>query len=120
MRQIIVAAVVDQPDAADVDGLLADADFASADIDIGVAQRGQDLRHRDVVGFQFVRIDLDLEFLGRPAPTVDWRRCREWSTAAAHDPVLNRAEIGQSEMFRPDDLITKNFAGRAVLLDCGH
>ena len=71
LGQIIVAAVVNQADAADVDGLLADADFASADVDVRVAQRGQDLRHRDVVGFQFVRIHLDLEFLGRAAPTVD-------------------------------------------------
>ena len=39
LGQIVVAAVVDQADAADVDGLLADADFAPADVDVGVAQR---------------------------------------------------------------------------------
>ena len=39
LSQIIIAAVVNLTDPTDVDGLLADGDFASADVDIGVAQR---------------------------------------------------------------------------------
>ena len=41
LRQIVVAAVVDQPDAADVDRLLADRDLAPADVDVGVAERAR-------------------------------------------------------------------------------
>ena len=41
LGQIIIAAVVNQTDAPDVDGLLANADFASADIDVRVAQSGR-------------------------------------------------------------------------------
>ena len=37
LGQILVAAAVDQANAADVDGLLADRDFAAADVDVGVA-----------------------------------------------------------------------------------
>ena len=45
LRQIGVAAGVHQADAADVHRLLADGDLAAADIDVGVAERGDDLRH---------------------------------------------------------------------------
>ena len=64
LGQIIVAAVVNQPDAADIDGLLANADFAPADVDVRVAQRRQDLRHGDVVGFE--------SCAGPPRPRIPW------------------------------------------------
>jgi hypothetical protein len=88
-------------DAADIDGLLADADFASADVDVRVAQRGQDLRHGDVVGFQLVRVHLDLEFLGGAAPTVDGCDAGNGQQPARDNPILNRAQIGDSEMLGP-------------------
>ena len=105
LRQIVIAAIVNQTDAADIDGLLADADFASADVDVGVAQRGQDLGHGDAVGFQLVRVHLDLEFLGGAAPTVDGGDAGNGQQPARHDPILNGAQIGDSEMLagRPPD-----------------
>ena len=57
--------------------------FASADVDVRVAQGGQDLRHGDAVGFQFVRVHLDLKFLGRAAPTVDGRDAGNGQQAGA-------------------------------------
>ena len=41
------------------------------------------------------------------------------SNRRAHDPILNRAQIGQPEMLWSDDLVTVNLAGGAVLLDLG-
>ena len=55
------AAGVHQTDAANVHRLLAHVDGASADIDIGVADRADDLRQRDVVGVELVQIDFDVD-----------------------------------------------------------
>src|SRR5580704_10224953 len=71
LGEIVTAAVINQTDTPDIDGLLANADFASAHVDVRVTQRGQDLGHSDAVGFELVRVYLDLEFLGGTAPTVD-------------------------------------------------
>ena len=54
LGQILVAAAIEQPDAADVHRLLADGDLAAADIDVGIAECADDLRYRDVVGVEFV------------------------------------------------------------------
>ena len=40
LGDVVGAAAVDQSDAADIDRLLADRDLTAADIDIGVAERG--------------------------------------------------------------------------------
>ena len=120
LGQIVIAAVINQTDTADIDGLLANADFASAHVDVGVAQRGQDLGHGDAVGFELVRVHLDLEFLGGAAPTVDGCDAGNGQQPARHDPILNRAQIRDSEMLGADDLITIDFPGRAVRLDGGH
>ena len=68
LRQIGVAAGIHQADAADVDRLLPDGDLAAPDIDVGIAQSGNDLRYRDVVSVEFVQIDIDVILLGRAAP----------------------------------------------------
>ena len=68
LGQIGVAAAIHQADAADVDRLLADSDLAAADIDVGVAERADDLRQRDAVGVELVEIDVDVVLLGRAAP----------------------------------------------------
>src|SRR5262249_45620475 len=50
LRQIARAAAVDQPDAASVYGLLADIDAAGADIDVRIADCGDQLLEGDAVG----------------------------------------------------------------------
>ena len=67
LGEIVVAAVVDEPHAADVHGLLADRDLAAADVDVRVAERAQELRHGDVVGLELAR--------DRPRPRIPWS-CR--------------------------------------------
>ena len=120
LGQIVVAAVVNQADAANIDGLLAYADFAPAYVNVGVAECGQNLGHRNAVGFQLVRVHLDLKLLGGASPTVDGRDTRDGQQPARDDPILNGAEIGDSKMRRPDNLIAVNFPRRTVRLDVGH
>jgi len=70
LGQIRRAAGVDQADAAHVHGLLPDIYRASADIDIGVTDRGDHLGYGNVVSVEFIEIDFDLVFLGCPAPGI--------------------------------------------------
>ena len=65
------SAAVDQADAADIHRLLADIDAARADIDVRVADRADELRQGDAIGFELVEIGLDFVFLRGPAPGVD-------------------------------------------------
>ncbi len=120
LGQIVGAAVVDQPDAADVDRLLADRNLAAADVDIGVAQRGDHLRDGEAVAFELVQVDIDIELLGRAAPAVDLDDPGHGEQAAQRDPILHRAQIGQSEMRRPDDLVAIDFTDEARLLNARH
>ncbi len=119
LRQVVVAAVVHQTDAANIDGLLADLDFASADVDVGVAERGNNLRHGDAVKFQFVRVRFHVELLGGTAPRIDLHNTGNRQQSRNHDEVADGAEIHHAEMRRADDLVTDDLADAAVLLDVG-
>src|ERR1700683_620168 len=92
---------------------MANADLASAHVDVRVAQRVQDLGHSYAVGFELVRVHLDLEFLRGTAPTVYGGDAGNRQQAARHDPILYRAQICDSEMRWTDNLITIAFASRA-------
>ncbi len=117
LRQVLGPAAVQETDASDVHGLLADIDRASAHIGIGVADRGQNLRKGDVVGVEFVEVDLDLVFFGGAAPGVDLNDAFDRQQAALHHPVLDGAKIGQPDMGRPNDLITIDLAHQARALN---
>jgi hypothetical protein len=97
--------------------LLPDSNLAAADVDVRVAQRVYDLGHRNAVGFQLVRVDLDSKFFGWSSPTVDGRNARDSQQSARNDPILNRTQIGDSKVWRTNDLITIDFSRRAVRLD---
>jgi hypothetical protein len=73
--------------------------------DVGVAERADQLRHRDAIGLELFQIRLDVEFLGCAPQRVDGDNTRNREQAAGDDPVLDRAEIGQPEMRRADDLV---------------
>jgi hypothetical protein len=120
LREIIVPAVVDQSHAADVHRLLADGDLAAAHIDVGVAERGQKLRHRDVIRLEFVEIGLDFEFLCGSAPAVDRNHTLDRRQAPQRDPVLHGAQVGEPEVLGADDLVTVDLADQARLLDLRH
>ncbi len=115
--EVVGAAGVHQADATNVDGLLAHIDRPAADIDVGVAERSDNLRQRNVVSVEFVQIDVDIVFLGRAAPSIYLNDPWDGQKAALHDPILDSAQIGQPEMRRPDHLITVNFADQAGGLD---
>jgi hypothetical protein len=100
--------------------LLADGDFAAADIDVGVAERGDQLRNGDVVGFELLRIGVDIELLGGAAPAIDLDHAGNGEQAAGDDVILQGAEIGQAEMRWPLDLVAVDLADQARLLDGRH
>ena len=121
LRQILIAAAVEQSDAADVHGLLADRDLAAADIDVGIAQRVDDLRYRDAVGVELMQIDVDIVLLGRAAPRVHLDHAvGHGEKAARRDPVLYGAQIGQPEMRWTDHLVAVDLADQARLRDARH
>src|SRR5712664_3514463 len=62
---------LDEAQAADVHRLLPEIDRSAADIEIGVADRGERLLQRDVVGVQPVKIDRDIVSLGGTTPGHD-------------------------------------------------
>ena len=113
LNQVVVAAAVQKADAADIDRLLAKTDGTAANVDVGVADRGNDLRQRDVVGVELVQIDLNLKLLGRSAPGVDLNDALDLQQAALHDPILDGAKIGQSEIWRTGNLIAIDFTDQA-------
>src|SRR6516225_3811334 len=117
IRHNLVAAAIDQPDAADIDRLLPDRDFAAADIDVGVSERGNKLRHSDIVRFELLQVGVDIELFGGSAPGIDLGHAGNSEQAARDDIVLQGAQIGQPEMRRPDDLVAVDFADQARCLD---
>ena len=110
LGKIVIAAGIDQADAANVDRLLAHRDLAPADIDVGIAERRDDLRDRDVVGFELGLLDVDIELLGHAAPAVDLDDTRNRQKPAGDDPVLYGAQVGQPEVRRPGHLIAHDLA----------
>ena len=113
LRQILRAAAVHQADAADVHGLLADIDRTAADVDVGIRDGADDLGQGDVVGVELMKVDLDLVLLRGSAPRVDLHDARHRKEAPLEDPVLDGAQVGQSEMGRSGDLIAIDLADQA-------
>src|SRR5262249_53769873 len=71
LREIAASAAIEQTDPADIDRLLTDGDLATADINIGVAECADDLRYRDVIGVEFIEIDVNIVLLGGAPPGVN-------------------------------------------------
>ena len=64
-----------------------------------------------------MQIDLDLVLLGRAAPGIHLHDPGNSQQAPLQYPILNGAEIGQTEVRRPNQLIAVNFADQAAALD---
>ncbi len=112
-----VAAAVDEAHAADVDRLLADIDGAGADVEVGVADGGDELRNGDAVAFELVQIGLDLELFRGSAPGVDLNDARHVQKAQLQHPVLDRAEVCQPEVGRTGELVAEDFPDKTRSLD---
>ena len=117
LGQVGGAAAVHETDAADVHRLLAHVDRAAAHIDIGVADGADHLGQSDVVGVEFVQIDLDVIFLRGPAPGVELHHAGHRQESPLQYPVLNGPQIGQSKMLRSGHLIAVDFTDQAGGLD---
>src|ERR1700676_2627698 len=120
LGDIVGAAAVDQADTADIDRLLADGDLAAADIDVGVAERGDQLRDRDVIGFELLQVGVDIELLGGSAPGIDLHDSGNREETTRDHVILHRAQIGQSEMRRTDELVAVDFPDKTGLLNLGN
>ena len=120
LGNVVGAAIVDEPDAADIRRLLPDRDFTPADIDVGIAQSRHELRKRHVVCLKFVGVGLHFEFLGRTAEAVDLHDSRDCIEPAQHHPVLHRAQIGDPEILRSRDDVPINLPHQARLLNLRH
>jgi hypothetical protein len=110
LSHILGAARVDEPDAADIDRLLPDRDLATADIDVAIPKRADQLRHGDVVGLELFQVRIDIELLGGATPGIDLRHSGNGEQAARDNIVLQGAQIGQPEVRRPDDLVAEDLA----------
>ena len=64
-----------------------------------------------------MQIDVDVVLLGRAAPGVELHDAGNGQKPPLHHPVLDRAQIGQSEMRRTGHLIAVDFADQAGGLD---
>src|SRR3984893_18743964 len=104
LGDVVGATAVDQTDTADIDRLLADRDLAAPDIDVGIAERGDQLRDRDVIGFQLLQVGIDIELLGGSAPGVDLHHSGNREETTRDHVILHRAQIGQTKIRRAQEL----------------
>src|SRR5262249_57910427 len=68
LGQIRLATAVKQSNAANVHGLLANRDLAPSNVDVGIAECGDHLRQRDVIGIKLMKIDIHVVLLGGAPP----------------------------------------------------
>ena len=109
--------VAHQTQAADIHRLLAHTDGTSADIGVGIANRGKYLLQRQTIAFQLLRVHLNVVFLGGTAPGHNLSHARYGQQAALDDPVLDTAQVGEAVGRRSLDLVTQNFTDQAGRLN---
>ncbi|MGY4297252.1 hypothetical protein ACVWXN_005347 [Bradyrhizobium sp. i1.4.4] len=120
LRDHGVGEVVDRTDQADAayhGRLLADIDGVAADIDVGIADRLEQLRQCQAVGDQLVEIDLELVGLALAAPAGDVDDAGHGAEAALQNPVLDGLEIEHAVVRRTDEAVAEDFADRAERRD---
>ena len=100
----------DQADAAHHGRLRADIDGVAADIDVGIADRLEQLRQRQAVGDQLVEVDLELVGLALAAPAGDVDHAGHGTEAALENPVLDGLEVEHAVVRRADQAIAEDFA----------
>ena len=116
LRQHDIVHVLDRgqdAEPAHVDRLLAERDRAAADVGVAGADRGDDLRQRQVERPHPVEVDLGLEFLGLAAEHQHVGDARHETQPALHHPVLQRPQLDQVDVRRTDELVAEDFADRA-------
>ena len=85
--------LLQEADAADVVGLLADDEASAADVLVGVGDRRGDLREGDALAPQPERVDLHVVLLGLAAVARDVDDAVDLSPLPLQDPVLDRLQV---------------------------
>src|ERR1700722_1120175 len=119
LGDVIGAAAVDQSNTADIDRLLPDRDLAAADVYVRIAECGNELRYRNVVGFELAKIRVDVELLGRAAPGIDLHHAGDGQETTRDNVILQGPQIGEAKVRRANDLVAVDFAHQAGLLNLG-
>src|ERR1700737_2618131 len=99
LRQDDVVDVVDrgdEPDPPNVRSLLADVQGAGPDVEVAVADRGDDLGQRHVLRGQLLQVDLDVVFLAEPPPADDVVDARNGLEPALEHPGLQRLQVHEA------------------------
>ena len=104
---------LDQTDAADDRRLGSEVQGLAADIDIGIANRRDHLRHRNAIASHPVTIKRDLVAFRFAAPAGHVDDARHGLKAALQHPVLKGLQVGQAIARRPHDAIAHDLADRA-------
>ena len=104
-------------DAADDRGLRADIHGVAADIDVGVADRLQQLRQGQAVGDQLVEIDLYFIGLGLATPAGDVDDAGHRAESPLQHPVLQRLEVEHTVVRRSLQPVAVDLAHRAERRD---
>ena len=104
---------MDQADAAHHGGLRAEIDRLAADIDVGVAERLQHLRHGQAVADELALVDGDVVGLGLAAPSGHIDHAGHRLEAPLQHPVLESLQVGDRIIRRPDHPIAIDLADGA-------
>ena len=104
---------MNQADAAHHGGLRAEIHRLAADIDIGVAEGLQHLRHGQSVADQLALIDRDVVGLGLAAPAGDVDDAGHRLEAPLQHPILQRLQVRHRIIGRPHDPIAEYLADGA-------
>src|SRR5215475_14382466 len=67
-----------------------------------------------------MEIDLDVVLLGRAAPRIDLNYTRHCEQPSLQHPILNRSQIGQTEVRRSNELIAIDLPDQARALNLRH
>ena len=109
---------VDEADAANVEGLLADAQIVAAGVGVGVRDRADQGRERNLVVGQLLRIDIDVVFLGQSAETGNVDHAGNGLELLLEDPVLDLLLLDQI-VIGTLDRVAIDFADRIFRRDSG-
>ena len=103
---------MDQPHSTNHGRLLAEIDRLTTDIDVGIAECGQYLRHRQSITHQFALIDGNVIGLGLAAPPGHIDDAGHRLEAALEHPIFQRFQIRGRIVGRTHHSITIDFANR--------
>ena len=98
-----------EADAAHVERLLAEREPLAADVLVGVGERRDQLRQRQVLPLELIGVDLDVILLRVAAEADDVDDAGHLTELLLEDPVLRRLQVGQ-RVALADDAVAEDLA----------